>query len=57
MKVRRPSLKDEEDYRNRLEQALAQSAALRRRVVEQVIRDTEAKLAALKQADGGDGTY
>ncbi len=54
MKVRRPSRKDEEDFRARLEQALAESAALRRKVAEQVVRDTEAKLAALKQAGDAD---
>lgn len=54
MKIRKPSRKDEEDFLARLEQALAESAALRRKVAEQVVRDTEAKLAALRQAGDAD---
>ncbi|MCB0935000.1 MAG: hypothetical protein KDB55_03175 [Mycobacterium sp.] len=56
MRVRRPSRKDEEDSQARLERGLAESAALRRKVAEEVIRDTAAKLAALKHAGGADGT-
>jgi hypothetical protein len=49
-----PSRKDEEDFRSRLEQAPAQSAAMRLKVAEHGIVDTQAKLAALKQAGDAD---
>ncbi|MGO9030357.1 hypothetical protein [Mycobacterium sp.] len=45
----------EEAYQARLEQALAQSAALRREVVEHVIRHSEATLQALRRG-GADGS-
>jgi hypothetical protein len=55
--VPRLSRKDEEDLRAQLDHALAESAALRRKVAEQVVRDTDAKLAALKQADDADEPF